>query len=75
MRRAERLFQIVQIIRSRKLTTARFLAEQLEVSERTIYRCIQDLLIAGIPVEGEAGAGYRLMPGFDFPPLMFTEDS
>lgn len=71
-RRADRLFQIVQILRGRRLTTAALLAERLGVSERTIYRDIRDLSISGVPVEGEAGSGYRLMAGFDLPPLMLT---
>lgn len=71
-RRADRLFQIVQILRGRRLTTAALLAERLEVSERTIYRDIRDLSLSGVPVEGEAGIGYRLIAGFDLPPLMLT---
>ncbi|HTT63203.1 MAG TPA: YafY family protein [Bryobacteraceae bacterium] len=74
MRRADRLFQIVQHLRGRRLTTARQLAEWLQVSERTVYRDIRDLTLSGIPVEGEAGVGYRLRPGFDLPPIMFTLD-
>lgn len=74
MRRADRLFQIVQIIRGRRLTTAAFLARRLEVSERTIYRDVADLQHQGVPLEGEAGVGYRLGAGFDLPPLMFTQD-
>ena len=72
MRRTDRLFQIVQIIRGRRLTTAAFLAQRLEVSERTIYRSIADLQHQGVPLEGEAGVGYRLGHGFDLPPLMLT---
>lgn len=72
MRRAERLFQIVQLIRGRRLSTARFLAERLEVSERTVYRDVADLMAQGVPIEGEAGVGYRMNAGFDLPPLMFT---
>jgi predicted DNA-binding transcriptional regulator YafY len=72
MRRADRLFQIVQTIRGRRLTTAAHLAERLEVSERTIYRDVADLQAQGVPIEGEAGVGYRLGKGFDLPPLMFT---
>lgn len=71
-RRADRLFQIVQILRGRRLTTAAHLAERLGVSERTVYRDIRDLSLSGVPVEGEAGSGYRLMSGFDLPPLMLT---
>lgn len=73
MRRADRLFQIVQILRRRRLTTARQLAEMLEISERTVYRDIRDLVASGVPVEGEAGVGYRLR-GFDLPPLMFSRE-
>ena len=71
-RRADRLFQIVQILRGRRLTTAAHLADRLSVSERTVYRDIRDLSLSGVPVEGEAGSGYRLMSGFDLPPLMLT---
>lgn len=74
MRRAERLFQIVQLIRGRRLSTAAFLAQRLEVSERTVYRDVADLMAQGVPIEGEAGVGYRMQSGFDLPPLMFTRD-
>ena len=75
MRRADRLFQIVQILRSRRtVTTARHLAERLEVTERTIYRDMQDLMLSGVPIMGEAGVGYALPHDFDLPPLMFTDD-
>ena len=73
MRRADRLFQIVQIIRGRRLTTAALLARRLEVSERTVYRDIADLQRQGVPIEGEAGVGYRLGVGYTLPPLMFTQ--
>src|SRR5690606_5539684 len=72
MRRADRLFAIIQLLRRSKLIRARDLADKLEVSERTIYRDIQDLAASGVPVEGEAGVGYILRSGFDLPPLMFT---
>jgi predicted DNA-binding transcriptional regulator YafY len=74
MRRADRLFQIVQLIRGQRLTTAAFLAQRLEVSERTVYRDVADLQHQGVPIEGEAGVGYRLGTGFDLPPLMFTHE-
>ena len=74
MRRADRLFQIVQYLRGGRLVTARKLAERLEVSERTIYRDIADLQGSGVPVEGEAGVGYLMRDGYDLPPLMFTRD-
>lgn len=72
MRRADRLFHIVQLIRGRRLTTAAFLATRLEVSERTVYRDVADLQHQGVPIEGEAGVGYRLGAGFELPPLMFS---
>ena len=74
MRRADRLFQIVQYLRGRRLTTAAQLAQRLAISERTVYRDIRDLSLSGVPVEGEAGVGYRLSKGFDLPPIMFTMD-
>ena len=74
MRRADRLFHIIQLIRGRRLTTAAWLAGRLEVSERTIYRDVADLQAQGVPLEGEAGVGYRLGAGFDLPPMMFTQD-
>jgi predicted DNA-binding transcriptional regulator YafY len=71
MRRADRLFQIVQALRRGSLVTAKRLAEELAVSDRTIYRDVRDLIASGVPIEGEAGVGY-LLRGFDVPPLMFT---
>ena len=73
MRRADRLFEIIQILRRRKLVRACDLAEALEVSERTVYRDIRDLMASGVPIAGEAGVGYVLRGGFDLPPLMFGE--
>lgn len=72
MRRADRLFQIVQYLRGGRLTTARDLAEKLEVSARTIYRDVADLIGSGVPIEGEAGVGYVMRAGYEVPPLMFT---
>ena len=74
MRRADRLFRLVQMLRADRSITARQLADLLEVSERTIYRDMQDLSLSGIPVISEPGVGYKLMPGFRLPPLMFDED-
>ncbi len=74
MRRADRLFQLVQLIRGRRLSTAAYLAERLAVTSRTIYRDVADLQHQGVPIEGEAGVGYRLGAGFDLPPLMFTQE-
>ena len=71
MRRADRLYRLTDLLRGGKLTTARRLADRLEVSERTIYRDMADLMASGVPIEGEAGVGYVMRPGFDLPPLMF----
>lgn len=75
MRRADRLLQIVQVLRRRSgPSTARQLADELEVVPRTIYRDIAALQGAGVPIDGEPGVGYILRSGYDLPPLMFTSD-
>lgn len=74
MRRADRLFQLVQLLRRRRVTTAAWLAKELGVSDRTIYRDVQDLICAGVPIEGEAGVGYALPSNFDLPPMMFDRE-
>ncbi len=75
MRRADRLFQIVQILRrGRHPVTALAVAQELEVSKRTVYRDIADLIGQRTPIRGEAGVGYILEDGFDMPPLMLTQD-
>lgn len=75
MHKAERLFQIVTLLRGRRLAiTAKNLSETLEVSERTIYRDIQALILSGVPIEAEAGIGYLLPNHFELPPLMFSID-
>ena len=71
MRRADRLFRLVEILRSKRLATGAWLAEQLNVSLRTLYRDIHDLSLSGVPIEGEAGVGYRLRYRLDVPPLLF----
>ena len=72
MQRAERLFQLLTLLRNRRtVMTAKQLSEHLRVSERTIYRDIQSLSLSGVPVEGEAGVGYRLSHRYQLPPLMF----
>jgi predicted DNA-binding transcriptional regulator YafY len=72
MRRAERLFQLTNLLRNRRgAFTAKQLSDSLEVSERTIYRDMQTLSLSGLPIEGEAGVGYRLHRTFDLPPLQF----
>jgi predicted DNA-binding transcriptional regulator YafY len=74
MRRADRPFQIVQYLRGGRLLTALTLSERLEVSERTIYRDIADLIGSGVPIDGEAGVGYLMRSGYDLPPLMFNRE-
>jgi predicted DNA-binding transcriptional regulator YafY len=75
MRRADRLFDIIQLLRSaRRPMTAATLAAELEVTVRTVYRDIAALQASRVPIEGEAGIGYVLKQGFDLPPLMLTLD-
>lgn len=75
MRRADRLFQIIQILRrSERAVTAAAIAEELEVSKRTVYRDIADLVGQRVPIDGEAGFGYVLNRSYDMPPLMLTAD-
>ena len=74
MRRADRLFQIVQLLRRDRVSTGAKLAAELGISARTLYRDISDLMASGVPIESEAGVGYRLPRQFELPPLMFTVD-
>ncbi len=75
MRKADRLFQIIQILRrTRGPVTADALAEELETSKRTVYRDVAALVGQRVPVRGEAGFGYVLEAGFEMPPLMLTPD-
>lgn len=75
LRRTERLFQIIQILRStRSPITGRELADELEISIRTLYRDMAELAAQRIPITGEAGMGYVLDDGYDMPPLMLTAD-
>ena len=75
MRRADRLFDVIQVLRSaKKPVTAATLAEELEVTVRTIYRDVATLQARRVPIEGAPGLGYVLRKGFDLPPLMFTID-
>ena len=73
-RRADRLFRIAELLRGRRLTTAQQLSDWLEVSPRTVYRDVRDLQLSGVPIEGEAGIGYRLARTASLPPLTFTAD-
>lgn len=74
MRKADRLFQLVNLLRARQQLTAQVLAEELALSVRTVYRYIDDLSVSGIPIYGEPGLGYRLDEHFELPPLTLTPD-
>ena len=72
MRKIDRLFEIVQLLRGKRLRTADFIAGELGVSVRTIYRDIQGLIASGVPIEGERGVGYIIRHPIELPPLRFT---
>lgn len=73
MRRADRLFRIITLLQGRHTAmTAQALGDVLEVSARTVYRDIADLSSSGVPIEGEAGIGYRIDDSYHLPPLMLT---
>src|ERR1700735_1964103 len=75
MPRADRFLQIIQILRrSTRPVTAAALAEELEVSTRTVYRDVADLMSQRVPIDGEAGLGYLIAADYDMPPLMLTPD-
>ncbi len=75
MRRADRLFKIIQFLRSRhRAVTAKRIAEEFEISTRTVYRDIQDLVYSGVPILGEAGVGYIIDKTYYLPPITFNED-
>src|SRR6266404_2887831 len=75
MSRSERLLTLIQVLRRhRRPVAGAVLARELSVSLRTVYRDIQSLAAGGAPIEGEAGVGYVLRPGYTLPPLMFTDE-
>ena len=75
MRRTERLFQIIQVLRRhRRPVTGQVLAEELGVSLRTLYRDMAELIAQRVPIRGEAGTGYVIDSDYDMPPLMLTHD-
>jgi len=75
MRKSERLFRLVTLLQGRRTAiTASALGGELKVAVRTVYRDIQALILSGVPIDGEAGVGYRLRRGFDLPPLMFEQE-
>lgn len=73
MRKLDRLFEIVQLLRGKRLRTAKYIAEKLEISVRTVYRDINSLIASGVPIEGERGVGYIIFQSLEIPPLKFTE--
>ena len=74
MRGAERLFRLVNEMRTRSVIRACDLAGHFEVSVSTIYRDMAHLQASGLPIDGEAGVGYMLRPGYDLPNMTFTHD-
>ena len=75
MRRTERLFSIIQILRShRRPVIGQELADELEISLRTLYRDMAELIAQLVPIRGEAGSGYVIDSAYDMPPLMLTHD-
>ncbi|MBL9046840.1 MAG: YafY family transcriptional regulator [Tabrizicola sp.] len=74
MRRTDRLFELIQILRDGRLHTAQEMAERLEVSTRTLWRDMATLIASGLPVEGERGLGYLLREPITLPPLTLTPD-
>lgn len=72
MRRKDRLYELIQILRDGRIHTARDLAEKLGVSLRTIYRDMETLMSSGVPVEGERGTGYAMTAPITLPPLNLT---
>jgi predicted DNA-binding transcriptional regulator YafY len=74
MRRADRLFQLTLLLGRGRVVTGTQLAERLGVARRSVYRDIADLKASGVPIEGEAGVGFRMRRGYSVPPLMFTPE-
>lgn len=75
MRRGDRLFEIIEILRrARGPISGRSIGDELGVTKRTVYRDIAALTAQGVPIRGEAGVGYILEAGFHMPPLMLTSD-
>jgi predicted DNA-binding transcriptional regulator YafY len=72
MRKIDRLFEIIQLMRGQRLRTAGFISEKLGVSVRTVYRDIHGLIASGVPIEGERGIGYVIRQSIELPPLHFT---
>jgi predicted DNA-binding transcriptional regulator YafY len=74
MNKFDRITAILIHLQSKRLVTAQELSDRFEVSLRTIYRDIETLLNAGVPIIGEVGVGYSMMEGYRLPPIMFTQE-
>jgi len=75
MRRGDRLFEVIEVLRRAKgPISAQSIGDALGVTKRTVYRDVAALIGQGVPINGEAGVGYVLEPGFHMPPLMLTPD-
>jgi predicted DNA-binding transcriptional regulator YafY len=74
MRRADRLFQVTVLLGRGRVLTGQQLAERLGISRRSVYRDVADLIASGVPIEGEAGVGFRMRGGYSVPPMMFTPE-
>ena len=72
MRRTDRLFAIIGILRDGRLHRAQDIATRLQVSVRTIYRDMDTLVASGVPVDGARGVGYRARDAITLPPLTLT---
>lgn len=72
MRRGDRLFALIQVLRGGRVHTAESIAQTLEVSARTVYRDIADLQANQVPIDGERGIGFILREGYFLPPLHLT---
>ena len=74
MKRVERLFQLMRLMRGRRVLTSEYLSKKLGVSNRTIYRDIGDLVESGVPIDGQSGVGFLLRDERELPTVIFTED-
>ena len=72
MRRTDRLFELIQILRDGRLHRAQGMADRLQVSVRTVYRDMETLMASGLPVQGERGLGYQMTAPITLPPLNLT---
>ncbi|MEM9707900.1 MAG: YafY family protein [Pseudomonadota bacterium] len=72
MRRSDRLFELIQVLRDGRLHRGRDLSKRLGISQRTLYRDMETLMASGVPVEGERGLGYTMSAPITLPPLNLT---